>query len=200
MADATEVSTTTRNSVSKRQFVNEKGEWTSRVDIDSVGFKIDILDNGEVAETIEGSLSDLEPGIVNAAALFGLVTAITNSFGGLSKSGPIEEVIQAAQDRWATFTEGEWAEARQSGPRTSQYLEAAIAVRQDTGKPITDEWKDKFLARLKSDENYKKDLAKNAVFAAKLAAIKAKAATELAERKAAKAKDQDASSGADLLD
>lgn len=180
---APEAAKSSRREVSKRSFVNAAGEYTGRVNPDSIGFKIEFVETGD---TIEQQLTDFSDGVRNAAALFGLVTSITNTFGGVKVP---EEAIAAAQERLEILLEGDWASERQSGPRSSHILEAAVAVRADAGKDTTDEWKDKFLAAIKADENYVKELAKDPAFAAKLAAIKAKAAQERAAKAAEKAKD-----------
>lgn len=195
MADVTEVAGSKRKEVSKRSFKNQDGTYTSRATPDTIGFKIEILEDGEVAHTIERDLGKFDQGVLRAAAAFGFVTSITNTFGGVK--GPIEEVISAAEDRLAVFDEGDWTGERQGGPRTSQLLDAAIEVRKDAGKETSEEWKAKFQAALKADENYAKELQKDPMFAAKLAAIKAKAAAERATAAAEKAKGATSSS---LLD
>lgn len=188
MADVTDVKASTRDKVSKRSFVDKDGNWAGRVSVDTVGFKIDILsEDGEVAHTIDKALGDFTEGVLNAAAAFGLVTAITNTFGGIK--GPRQEVVDAAEERLAALLEGDWSTDRQSGPRTSHILDAAIAVAADAGKEVTEEWKEKFIARYKSDEEFAKALNKDAVFQAKLTAIKAKAAQERATKAAEAAKD-----------
>lgn len=195
MADVTEVTGTKRKEVSRRTFKGKDGSWTSRATPDTVGFKIELVEDGEVAHTIERDLVAFDESVRNAAAAFGFVTSITNTFGGIK--GPIEELISAAEDRLAVFDEGDWTGERQGGPRTSHLLEAAIAVRADAGKETSDEWKAKFQAALKADENYAKELQKDPTFAAKLAAIKAKAAAERATKLADAAKEAGPSS---LLD
>lgn len=195
MADVAEVAKSSRKEVSRRSFKSNDGNWTSRATPDVVAFKIELIEDGEVAHTIERQLKDFDAGVLRAAAAFGFVTSITNTFGGIK--GPVEEIIQAAEDRLAVFDEGDWTGERQGGPRTSHLLEAAIAVRADAGKETSEEWKQKFSANLKADENFAKELQKDPMFAAKLAAIKAKAAAERATAAAEKAKDAGPSS---LLD
>lgn len=195
MADVTEVAGSKRKEVSRRSFKSKDGSYSSRATPDVVGFKIELIEDGEVAHTIERDLAGFDPGVLRAAAAFGFVTSITNTFGGIK--GPFEEIIQAAEDRLAVFDEGDWTGERQGGPRTSHLLEAAIAVRADAGKETSDEWKSKFQAQLKADENFARDLQKDPIFAAKLAAIKAKAAAERASKLADAAKEAGPSS---LLD
>lgn len=192
MVDATSVEATrTRREVSKRSFRSADGTYTSRANTSSVGFRIEFVENGHV---IEHSLSDFPEGVRNAAAAFGLVTSITNTFGGVK--GPVEDAIEAAEDRLAVFLEGDWSAERQTGPRSSQLVEAFKALRDDHGLETTDDRIAKFVEDLKNEE-YAKTIMKDVQFAAKLQAIRAKAAAERAAKLAAKA---ESAEGSTLLD
>jgi hypothetical protein len=188
MADTTQV-TKTRDNRSKRSFFNAEGKYTPRASTDAIGFKIDILDGDEVVETIEQRLEDFAPEVVNAAALFGFVTSITNTFGGMK--GDVQEMVDAANERLGVFLEGDWTGESKSGPRTSHALEAFVELRADGGIETSEERKAKFIADIKADDKMVARLVKeDAAFAAKLAAIKNRAAEKRATELAEKAKGQ----------
>lgn len=194
MAEAanSEVATSKREKVSQRTFKNKEGEYTSRVGTDSLGFKVELLGSGAV---IEKQLKDFDPGIINAAALFGLVTSITNTFGGISDP---DEMAEAMDARLETLLAGEWSAERQTGPRTSDLLEAYVAFRSKNGKDTDDAKRESFLNDLKSGAAKAKDLLNdNPGLAAEFAAIKARRAAERAAKAAEAAGEQKASA---LLD
>ena len=97
MADATVVEGTKRSAQTKRTYSKPDGSFTSRAGTENDGFKIEFVKSGH---TIEKKLEDFTKEVLNAAALFGLVTSITNAMGG--ESDPDEQVV-AAEDRLETL-------------------------------------------------------------------------------------------------
>ena len=193
MAMDNEVTGRTRAAVSKRTFKNEAGEYTPRVNTDSNGFRVELVETGHISEK---SLSDFPQEIINAAALFGLVTSITNTFGGLKDA---DEMAEAMDSRIELLMSGEWSGDRETGPRTSDILEAYVAFRAKHGKETSQENQDKFLNNLKTKAVVLKDLlASETGLAAEYYAIKARRVAERAKLKAAEAEGSQADSS--LLD
>ncbi|MGH9968975.1 MAG: hypothetical protein ACREBG_14400, partial [Pyrinomonadaceae bacterium] len=103
MAD-TNVSTGKRERTTRRWFVDKDGNKSSRAHVDAIGFGVEFVGTETL---IEANLVDYNEGVVNAAALFGLVTSITNAAGGADKSD--EDRLSASQDRHEALLEGEWS-------------------------------------------------------------------------------------------
>lgn len=185
-------STRTRAEVSKRSFLNKDGSYSGRATTDTVGFRIELVDGGQV---YEHALEDFQPGVLAAAAAFGLVTSVTNTIGGKTLSA--EERAELLQDRLDTLLEGDWSAERQSGPRSSQLLEALIQVRKDAGKESPQDWQDKISLALRASPEKAKEYLANPLVAAAYAKIKADAAIARAKKMQEKAKGSDAS--ADFL-
>lgn len=183
MSEAAQESARTRAEVSKRSFLNKDGGYTARATADTIGFKIELVESGD---SFTHKLSEFTPGVLAAAAAFGLVTSVTNTIGGKSLSG--DERAALLQDRLDTLLEGDWSAERQSGPRSSQLLEAIVQVRANAGKDSTQEWRDKVSTSLKTDPELAKKYLANPLVAAEYANIKAKAAVERAQKLQAQAK------------
>ena len=177
--------TRTRAEVSKRYFRLSDGTYVSRANNDVVGFRFDVLDEtGEVFESFEGNFDDYNESVIRAAAMWGMMTSAGNTTGG--KSLTPQERAELVADRLGLFADGEWTGERQSGPRSSQLLEAIIAVRAAGGAETTEEQKATLATKLQDEEEKKKWMA-NGKVAAALAQIKAEAAMERAKKAAAKA-------------
>lgn len=175
-------STRTRAEVTKRSFLLPDGNYSGRATTSVQGFRIELVENSQV---FEHSLSDFSEDVLRAAAAFGIVTSVTNAIGGKNLS--VEERAELIEDRLATFLEGEWASERQSGPRSSQLLDAIVQVRLDNGKESSQEWKDAMSIKLKDDEEARKGYMNNPLIRAALEKIKAEAAAKRAQAAAAKA-------------
>lgn len=182
---STEETTKTRAEVTKRSFKNKDGSYSGRATTDTVGFRIELVESGE---TFEHSLGDFAEGVLAAAAAFGLVTSVTNTVGGKALSA--QERAELLSDRLETLLEGDWSAERQSGPRSSQLLEAIIRVRTEGGAATSPEQREALALKLKDPEAAKAYLA-NSKVAAAYADIKAKAALERAKKLASKAGDSD---------
>lgn len=196
MADAN-VAESTRVAKTKRYFRDKRtNEWNNRVNPYCDAFRVEIIDGG----TLEGDISEFDEGVINAAALFGITTVITNAFGNILKDGSPDEWFEAAETRLEALRGGEWSEARQSGPRTSDILEAVVQFRAENGRDSDDEWKAGFLEKLKSGETTTKEiLASNPAVRAIFDGIKAKRMAEKAEHSRSLAKGSK-SVESDLLD
>lgn len=182
----------TREAVTKRSFKDADGNYTPRVHAGSVGFRIELLESGYV---IEKDLKDYPEDMIKAAALWGLVTNITNTIGNLKDS---DEMAEAMESRSETIEGGEWTSGRESGPRTSDILEAYVAFRTKHGKDTSQERKDAFTNDIKNKVVTVKDLLKaEPGLAAEYAAIKARRSVERSDKMAAKAKETSVST---LLD
>lgn len=175
-----------RNKKSRRLFIQADGTKTPRAGLKTVGFSIEVLEDGEVLDTIEHLLSDFNTEVLNAAAAFGLVTSITNTFGSSKISS--DEAVEAARARVETFLDGEWSADRQAGVRTSDILEAFVAMRSAAGRSTSDERKADFVAQIKAGEIKVPDLLKSEpLLKAEYDAIKAKRAAERAAASKARA-------------
>lgn len=174
-------STRTRAEKTKRIFISADGTKTPRVGLESVGAELHFVGSDEV---FTFNYDDLSPEIKRAAALFGIMTSVTNTVGR-SDMG-LDEMVEAVADRLASIVEeGKWSEGRTSGPRTSDLIEAAKRWYAEKRKTWTAEVEAAMQARLadeESGEEYRKTLQKHV--AVHFAAIKAERAAE----RAAKAK------------
>ena len=194
MNDTTTASTSrTRQEKTKRLFIDSKGEAHPRAGLDSVAGQITFINSGE--PPLEFRYADLSPEIQRAAALFGIMTSVTNTVGRADMS--LDEMVEAATDRLRSIVEdGKWSAGPQSGPRTSDLIEAARRWYSERNREFTSDMEATMTAKL-SDEvsgpEYRANLMKSV--AAHFAAIKAERAAE----RAAKAKDRSAPEVDDLL-
>lgn len=173
----------------KRLFLDESGEATPRASTKSVAGRVVFVDSNATLEFDIRELEKAHPGVVRAAALFGIMTSVTNTVG--KKGMTADEMFEAAKDRLGVIMEdGEWASAREGGPRSNDLILAAVRMYADTGKVLTEELQGKMRAMLQ-DENtgatYRETLNANKQLMAALATIRAERATELAKKRAAEA-------------
>lgn len=179
MAETTQVAEG-RDRKSRRFFTAEGKEPTSRATPESTGFVIQVLDGEKVLKSFTHELSDFPEGVRNAAALFGFITSITNTFGS-AKISP-DEACELVEARLETLLEGEWSSERTTGPRSSDILEAYVAYRAANGRETTEAKRQQFLADIKSKTIVVKDLLEEEpALKAELDAIKAKRAAERAQ-------------------
>lgn len=180
MVDATQVRARKGEKV-ERQFYSADGEAGSRVGLDSVGVKLVFVDTGEV---LDMAYSALSPEVARAAALFGVMTSVTNTFGGMSDAG---EMYEAAETRWESLAGGQWSSDRQSGPRVGDLVEAILRLRKERGRePVEGDYED-VKARIVKGELNAKGLLATPEVAAHFHAIKRERADARAKDAAAKA-------------
>jgi|CXWL01.1.fsa_nt_gi hypothetical protein len=193
MADAN-VAADTKERTTKRSFVLSDGTEVSRATADVQSVRVIFVENDHV---LDMNLDDLEPGVLRAAAAFGVLTSVTNTVGSSKLS--LDEKIDAAQGRWEALQGGSWSAERESGPGNTDLVEAAARVQAARGKPWGDTERGAFGLRLKNEEVKGKDLLANPTFKAQYDAIKAERAMERAKVSAAKAKTNANTDGLDGL-
>lgn len=177
----------------QRWYFDAEGNRTPRVQLTSVGGGLHFV---EAKRDLEWNLSDFDDGVRNAAALFGLMTSITNAFGGKETV----EMLGAAEARLERFQMGVWASERgESGPRIGILLEALMRLRAEKGASTDAEararWKDKLIA---GGSDYIKGLREDPTVAAHYHAILREREDAAAKEAAEKARA--APPRADLLD
>jgi hypothetical protein len=174
-----------RREVSKRSFKTASGDYTARATTDSVGGRLEFIENGHV---IEFNLKDFDQKLLNAAALWGIMTTLGNTFGGIK--GPVEDAIEAAEERLSVFQDGDWNAERQSGPRTSHIVTAIRNLRAAAGQETTDEWIANWFKKLEAADKTPSDVLKSdKALDAEVARLKAQAQAARADKKAAEAAD-----------
>ena len=180
--DGEVTSTRTRAEKTKRFFLNAEGETSPRARLDSIGGRIVFLPSNE---ELEFMWADLTPEVQRAAGLFGIMTSTTNTVGRAGMTD--DEMFQAASDRLGTILDGEWSAERQSGPRTSDLIEAAGRAFAERGLEFSEakanEIREK-LADEKTGAEYRAQMLSKTAIKAHFEAIKA----ERAAQRAAKAK------------
>lgn len=183
---------TKRAEVTDRVFLNAEGKTSPRARLDSVAARVSFIGKNEV---LEWRYEDLSPEVRRAAALFGIMVSVTNAVG--NKNLTMDEKIEAAEDRLAVITGGNWsAERGEGGPRNGDFFLAADRWYTEAGKTFTEEMKTSMAAKLNDEEtgtDYRKKLQSDRRFAAHLAAIKSERAAERAAKAAAAAAESSAS-------
>lgn len=159
-------------------YISKDGSKSPRPQPDVVGFGKKFLGNGIVLEKM---LQDFPQPVLAQASAFGLQQVLQNAYGAATDD---DERADMADARLETLLGGSWAADRQSGPRSSDLIDAWAAARAEGGKPVTDEWKDQQRQKLESGEVTAKDLQNNVRIKAKLDAIKAERAAERAKASA----------------
>lgn len=145
MAETTQAAEATRAAKTQRLFANAKGEWTPRVQLDSVQFKVVHLPTGFVTE---GRLEEYSDSVRNAGFLWGAVTNITNAIGSAKLTD--EECVESMEARQETLKSGRWTSERDAGPRTSDLIEAMKRLSQELGREFDEA---KLLAGFNDEEN-----------------------------------------------
>jgi len=193
----TVASTRTRAEVSKRSYFNSEGDYSARASTATAGFRIEVINPAGENYVREHDLSEFTPEVLKAAAAYGIVTSATNTFGGKDLS--FDERVALLDDRLDTFLKDEdWSAERQSGPRSSQLIEALVAVRAKANRETPQEWIDAKIAELKATPEKAKEYMANPHVAAELSRIKAEAAIARAAKLEAKAGEQ--ATTLDILD
>ena len=171
-----------------RTFVKADGEESSRAGPDIVAIKVAIEGGGDPIIIDLNALAKEQPGMIRAAAGFGLLTTVCNAFGG--ENDPYEAREKALARLETIADDGKWAAERQTGPRVTLLVEAVAMVQSErTGEAVTEEWKKAFAGKLKAEEIDQKQLQANPKIRAALEQIKAERAAEAAKKAAAAAQD-----------
>lgn len=170
-------STSKRAEKTKRYFLDSKGEASPRASLQSVAGKIVFV--GRESEPLTFAISDLTEDVKNAAALFGIMTSVTNTVGRADMT--LDDMIEAAEARLKSIVEdGRWSAERESGPRTNDLIEAARRWYDAKGVAFTPEKVAAMQTRLENDPDYRVALQRNV--AVHFAAIKAERAAERARK------------------
>lgn len=178
MTDVQESKSTAKSRNVENFYIAADGSRAARPQADVVAFGKKFLANGH---EIVKKLHDFPEAILSQAAAFGLQQVIQNAYGAAADD---DERIELAEARLETLEGGSWAADRQTGPRSSDLLDAWAAARAEAGATADDAWKDMARAKLESGEVTAKDLQANARIKAKLDAIKAARAVERAKKSA----------------
>jgi hypothetical protein len=157
MASDSEVVTTEGNGKRKRQekcirtYLNEAGEDIgTRAKNEARAVRLQVPEAG-YDETLR--YEDMPEPVRAAAALYGAVNSITNTIGKAGISA--QEIVDNLESRIeAIFTNGVWAEGAQTGPRTTDVLDAMCRLFTDRGGDVTEEWKAAKRQKLAEDKAY----------------------------------------------
>jgi hypothetical protein len=182
LAGGETVSGRTRAEKTKRFFLDASGETSPRARLDSVAGRVTFVASGEI---LDFNWDDLTPEVQRAAGLFGIMTSVTNTVGRAGMTD--EDMFTAASDRLGTILDGEWSAERQSGPRTSDLIEAAGRAFAERGMTFSDEKAAEIREKLadeKTGAEYRAQMLSKTAIKAHFEAIKA----ERAAQRAAKAK------------
>lgn len=184
-------STRVRAEKTLRQFRNAAGEFSPRARLDSEEVHITFL-TGEpgksepVGDPLICKFAELSPEVARAAALYGIMTSVTNTIG--AKGLTVDDMIEIASSRLETILGGSWSAERQVGARTSDFVEALQRVFTAAGKPLSEESLNAVKAKLASETDgpaYREKLNSDPKVVAAVAAIRS-------ERAAARAADAQA--------
>lgn len=182
----------------KRTFLQPDGSETPRASTSSIGGKVHFVGSGE---ELVFWLKDLKPEVVNAAALFGIMTSVTNTVGKADMGE--DEMIEAARARLLTIQDGGWSAERQSGPHNSDLLEAVARRERDLGRDFGDDRRAAMTAKLNDEEGgaaYKAKLLAVDSVRAHFEAIKAERAQERARKAKERAAGRPQTEPEDLAD
>lgn len=184
--DGAQASSRKRAEKTKRTFLDASGIETPRANLNSVAGRITFVESGE---TLDFSYDDLTPEVSRAAALFGIMTSVTNTVGRADMSAA--EIYEAAENRLKTIVEdGLWTSDRQSGPASNIILEAIARRNGKKGLPFTDEDRARYHARLsdeKEGNEFKAKILAQPSVRVEYEAIKAERQAERLKRLQAKA-------------
>lgn len=169
-----------------RQFRNAEGDFSPRARLDSEEVHVSFLENGTSVHTLVCRYKDLSPEVARAAALYGVMTSVTNTIG--AKGLTTQDMIETAEARLETILNGAWSAERQVGARTSDFVEALQRVFTADGKPLSEDQIAAVKKRLADETEgptYRERLNSNPKVAAALAAIRSeRAAARSAEAQA----------------
>lgn len=153
------------------------------------------------AEVFVGSLSDLDPAIVEQLALHGLGQKLGDSYAAskeIRDSG--EDVNQWAKDNvkrvWGNLVNKLWTVRGEGGARITQLVQAVFDVYSKKDPKLTVQAVAEKLADMSKED--KQGLSKSKSIAARIAIIQAEKAAEKAKNAAAAAADESGEEGPEL--
>lgn len=134
-----------------RTFRDEAGTLEPRVmlDVTAVVFRFP-----HTGEELVMKLADLgplpPPGVLRAAAAFGINTSVGNVLGSVTDRADFHDACAA---RWETLISGSWSSDREFGPRIGHLIEAIsrIKTRKD-GMAPSKEWTDALRAKISAPD------------------------------------------------
>lgn len=194
MAETTEA-TAARSEKCTREFYSASGEKSARAGLESTGVILRLAGVDDFALDIP--YADLSPEVARAAALFGVVTTVTNTIG--KKGMTTDEMIEALEARTETLLSGIWTAERASGPRTSDVLTALIRYRESKGATADDAWKANMAKKLAEDADFAADVRSRPAVAVLIETIKLERQQERIKKAKEKAHDTTPTDDSDLL-
>lgn len=196
MAETTEVTAASaRAEKCTREFYATGGEKSARAGLESVGVVLRLA--GVDDWSLDIPYDSLTPEVARAAALFGVVTTVTNTIG--KRGMTTDEMIEALEARAETLMNGVWTAERASGPRTSDVLLAFVRYRESKGVATDDAWKASMAKRLVDDPDFAADVKSRPAIAVLVETIKLERQQERIAKAKAKATEAPAVDDADLL-
>ena len=194
MAETTEA-TAARAEKCTREFYSADGEKSARAGLATTGVILRLAGVDDFALDIP--FDALSPEVQRAAALFGVVTTVTNTIG--KKGMTTDEMIEPLEARAETLTSGIWTAERASGPRTSDVLLALVRYRESKGAQVDDAWKADMAKRLADDADFAADVKSRPAVAVLIETIKLERQQERIAKAKAKVTDAPATDDSDLL-
>lgn len=143
-----------RQSKCNRLFKDRKGELSSRTPLDVMAVVFKFPESGSTLEMNLDELpgfKELPDGVTRAAVAFGVNTSVGNTFGAI-KGDPIAAEA-AAEDRWGTLKDGDWAAEREGGMRIGDLVEAVKRAKTKAGHPFDEAGFRKSLESGEKDRN-----------------------------------------------
>ena len=179
MSDTSNEATTPKKARNVEIFyIDSKGARAARPQPDVVSFGKRFIGSGK--ELVQ-ELRDFSQEVLAQAAAFGLQQVTQNAYGAATDD---DERMELAEARLETLLSGSWSSERQSGPRSSDLVDAWAQARADGGKDVDEDWKAMARQKLESGEVTAKSLQDNPRIKAKLDAIKAERAIARAKASA----------------
>lgn len=157
----------TEREKANRLFKAADGSLEPRVmqDVTAVVFKFPKTDEELVME-----LDSLSPGVLRAAAAFGINTSVGNVLGSIKDP---REYYDACAARWETLQGGNWSEGRDNGPRIGDLIEALTRVKTKvSGSAPSQEWIDAQRAKITQPDFDRKVYLNNNAIKAEIDRIK----------------------------
>ena len=163
--------------------------------------RLHFKENGYLMDLNLRAIGEEHPNWLYAAAAFGALTAAANAATSAKSETDtkpdLEDMISAAEDRFAMFRDGQWS-AEAAGPRTNDFVLAYIESRRAAGINVTESTIEALRERLANESLTPKKMMEDVKVRAAYQAIKARKAAERAAQ--AQEKAEGASISTDLDD